>query len=106
MTLTKSSDRMRKGWASPVREPDCSQNTSPDFVLTGIDPLTNNMDLLDLWKCHICREARHLLLVVPLAVSRTRGPQRVYDPVVRRLRTFFEPENTVNVLSAAVLGYP
>jgi hypothetical protein len=27
--------------------------------------LTNNMDLLDLWKCHICREAHHLFLVVP-----------------------------------------
>jgi hypothetical protein len=26
---------------------------------------TNNMDLLDLWKCHICEHAEYLFLLVP-----------------------------------------
>ena len=35
--------------------------------------VTNNMDLLDLWKCHICREASHLILVVPMVVAEEDG---------------------------------
>ena len=63
------------------------------------------MDLLDLWKCHICREASHLILVVPMFVRRTNGTERVYSRVVTRLTTFFEPGNETNVSSVAVLGY-
>ena len=25
----------------------------------------NNMDLLDVWKCHICESANYLFLIVP-----------------------------------------
>jgi hypothetical protein len=28
--------------------------------------LTNNMDILDLWKCHICNHAQYLFLMVPI----------------------------------------
>src|SRR6186997_3411166 len=34
---------------------------------------TNNMDLLDLWKCHICHHARYLFLVVPQARPSANG---------------------------------
>jgi len=67
--------------------------------------ITNNMDLLDLWKCHICREADHLFLVVPLRVTRTTGSENVYSRVVARMKTFVMPENQVNVASIAVFGY-
>ena len=63
------------------------------------------MDLLDLWKCHICREAAHLFLVVPVVVQRTRSRDVVYSRVVSRMRTFMTPENRVNVASIAVFGY-
>jgi hypothetical protein len=67
--------------------------------------VTNNMDLLDLWKCHIRREASHLILVVPKVVRRTSGIESVYPRVVTRLSTFFEPGNETNVSSVAILGY-
>lgn len=67
--------------------------------------VTNNMDLLDLWKCHICREASHLILVVPMVVRRTNAIESVYPRVVTRLSTFFEPGNETNVSSVAILGY-
>jgi hypothetical protein len=67
--------------------------------------VTNNMDLLDLWKCHICREADHLFLVVPLLVQRRSGTESVYKRVVTRLGTFFASGNETNVRSLAVFGY-
>jgi len=67
--------------------------------------VTNNMDLLDLWKCHVCREAHHLFLVVPISVRRTSGAERVYPRVVNRLSTFFVAGNETNVRSVAILGY-
>lgn len=67
--------------------------------------LTNNMDLLDLWKCHICREAHHLFLVVPHRVERSSTTELVYTRVVTRMRTFVEPANVVDVATIAVFGY-
>ena len=67
--------------------------------------LANNMDLLDLWKCHICHEAHHLFLVVPFQVRRSYGVERVYEPVLRRMKTFVEPSNKVNVATISVFGY-
>jgi hypothetical protein len=67
--------------------------------------LTNNMDLLDLWKCHTCREADHLFLIVPLKVHRSYGVENVYSRVVDRMSTFMRRENAVNVSSISVYGY-
>lgn len=67
--------------------------------------LTNNMDLLDLWKCHICCEAHHLFLVVPYQVKRSYGVEAVYKRVVTRMATFMEPANKVNVATISVFGY-
>ena len=67
--------------------------------------LANNMDLLDLWKCHICSEAHHLFLVVPFQVKRSRSVEIVYERVVKRMRTFVDPGNKVNVATISVFGY-
>jgi hypothetical protein len=67
--------------------------------------LANNMDLLDLWKCHICREAHHLFLVVPFRVKRSTVVEIVYERVVMRMKTFVEPSNKVNVATISVFGY-
>lgn len=53
--------------------------------------LINNMDLLDLWKCHLCRHAHHLWLMVPMQTLNLKGGvrERPFAAVVKRLSTFF-----------------
>lgn len=63
------------------------------------------MDLLDLWKCHICREAHHLFLIVPLRITRRARSEAVFPSVAKRMATFVDPSNRVNVASIAVFGY-
>lgn len=68
--------------------------------------ITNNMDLLDLWKCHVCAKADFLFLIVPVErVSARGGAIRAFDAAERRLRTFFEPRNYVNVDAVFLFGY-
>lgn len=40
--------------------------------------LMNNMDLLDMWKCHICEHARYLFSIVPKALLPTILSQRIF----------------------------
>jgi hypothetical protein len=50
---------------------------------------TNNMDLLDLWKCHICERASYLFLLVPQARPSANGRVlRHFKQVTNRLGTF------------------
>ncbi len=67
----------------------------------------NNMDLLDLWKCHICEHADYLFLMVPteLRQNPTMSPRREFATVARRLRTFFLPGNYTNVRGLVLIGY-
>jgi hypothetical protein len=68
---------------------------------------TNNMDLLDFWKCHLCESASHLFLAVPqeLKHNELMNPKKEYSSVVNRLSAFFEPRNYTNVRSLAIFGY-
>ena len=68
---------------------------------------TNNMDLLDFWKCHICAQAHYLFLMVPKALRHnpTMTPKKEYASVVRRLRVFFDPGNYTNVRGLFIFGY-
>lgn len=68
---------------------------------------TNNMDLLDFWKCHLCRHADYLFLMVPQALKHnpTMSPKREYKSVVKRLDTFFKPGNATNVRAVHIFGY-
>lgn len=93
--------RLRPDWYRPVSD----GRGGILFEVERGKTLTNNMDLLDLWKCHICREADHLFLVVPNQVQRGYGIENVYSRVVERMRTFTTEENRVNVDSIAVFGY-
>jgi hypothetical protein len=68
--------------------------------------ITNNMDLLDLWKCHICSRAHFLFLIVPLARKSENGTTiKAFEQANRRLATFFEPRNQVNVEAVFLFGY-
>lgn len=67
---------------------------------------TNNMDLLDLWKCHICPNADYLFLLVPQARPSANGTvMHHFRDVSRRLETFFRPGNYVNVDGVFLFGY-
>lgn len=66
----------------------------------------NNMDLLDLWKCHICNHASYLFLVVPKIRQSNNGNSKpVFGPVKRRMGTFFSSQNYVNVTAVYLFGY-
>ena len=67
----------------------------------------NNMDLLDFWKCHLCGEANHLFLLVPLALRQnsTMRPRNEFATVSKRLSQFFENGNATNVHSLSLFGY-
>lgn len=68
---------------------------------------TNNMDLLDFWKCHLCEHARYLFLFVPreLRHSESSGVKREFETVRRRLGQFFQPRNRTNVRGLFLFGY-
>ena len=68
----------------------------------------NNMDFLDFWKCHICSEAHHLILLVPRVLKQNADkPQttKPFNAVSKRLGSFFQPENYTNVRSCWLFGY-
>lgn len=90
----------------------------PDYFLplegTGIllevergKTTTNNMDLLDFWKCHISDVAHYLFLMVPreLKHNEKMSPKREFQTVARRLAQFFEPERYTNVRGLCLYGY-
>ncbi len=90
----------------------------PDYFLsigdTGIllevergKTTTNNMDLLDFWKCHISKHAAYLFLLVPKALQHNAAmtPKREFASVQRRLAQFFEPGTYTNVRGLCLFGY-
>lgn len=68
---------------------------------------TNNMDLLDMWKCHLCTHADYLFLMVPQALRHnpTMTPKKEYAAVVKRLGSFFMAGNETNVRAVHIFGY-
>jgi hypothetical protein len=68
---------------------------------------TNNMDLLDFWKCHLCEQAHYLFLFVPCQLKHSEGSgiKREFENVRRRLGAFFLPGNATNVRGLFLFGY-
>jgi len=68
----------------------------------------NNMDLLDVWKTHICKQAHHLFLMVPIKRQTAANPNgtKIFGGVNKRISCFFEKEeNQINVRSVSIFGY-
>jgi hypothetical protein len=67
----------------------------------------NNMDLLDFWKCHLCRHAHYLFLLVPLELRQnsTMSPRKEFATVERRMQRFFVAGNYTNVRGLCLFGY-
>lgn len=58
----------------------------------------NNMDILDIWKCHICRDAEFLFLIVPkLRQNKNNSVDKIFEKVIKRISTFFINANYINV---------
>jgi hypothetical protein len=69
--------------------------------------IMNNMDMLDFWKCHVCKHANHLFLFVPQELKHNNG-SKGYDCfkiVSNRMQPFFERTNYTNVHSIWIYGY-
>jgi hypothetical protein len=69
--------------------------------------IANNMDLLDVWKTHLCSEAKHLFLMVPnIRVTEKGGSQKIFNTVENRIETFFLDEHKpIDVNSVHIFGY-
>ena len=68
--------------------------------------IANNMDLLDLWKCHICENANYLFLIVPNIRQTAKGGKNIiFETVKRRITTFFNKVNYTNVDGVFIIGY-
>jgi len=68
----------------------------------------NNMDFLDIWKCHICIHAHYLFLVVPVELKQNASGKvvgRPYKTVTSHTASFFDPKNYINIRGAVVFGY-
>lgn len=68
----------------------------------------NNMDFLDIWKCHICEVAHYLFLCVPIELRQNSSERivgRPFQTVSDHMSSFFVPENYINVRGAIVIGY-
>ena len=69
--------------------------------------IANNMDLLDIWKTHICKEANQLFLLVPnIRVSKNLNEAKIFPSVKNRIETFFsENISAIDVDSVHLFGY-
>jgi hypothetical protein len=69
--------------------------------------IANNMDILDVWKTHICTEARHLFLLVPEVRVTEKGlEQRIFNTVENRIAAFFGNDvKSIDVDSVHLFGY-
>ena len=69
--------------------------------------IANNMDILDVWKTHICTEARHLFLLVPEVRVTEKGiEQKIFNSVENRIAAFFESDvKPIDVDSVHLFGY-
>lgn len=67
---------------------------------------SNNMHLLDMFKCHLAEEAKHLFLIIPNERQRTnKKPEAIFDSISKVLSSFFEPNSYINVESVHIFGY-
>ena len=69
--------------------------------------IANNMDLVAVWKTHICQEAKHLFLLVPIIRNTEKGgEQKIFNSVEKRIGAFFAPNvQGIDVASVHLFGY-
>ena len=90
--------------------PDYFKSLSGGGILFEVErgkTIANNMDLLDVWKTHLCLEAKHLFLMVPnIRVTEKGGSQKIFNTVENRIETFFLSERKpIDVDTVHLFGY-
>ena len=90
--------------------PDYFKSLSGGGILFEVErgkTIANNMDLLDVWKTHLCLEAKHLFLMVPnIRVNEKGGSQKIFNAVENRIETFFLSERKpIDVDTVHLFGY-
>ena len=98
------------GYPSSALRPDYYMPVGDSGILMEVErgkTTINNMDLLDFWKCHICRRAHYLILLVPAELRQNESGtvRREFAAVCKRLGHFFEEDNVTNVRGLFVIGY-
>lgn len=99
-------EKLFEKYESKKLRPDLYKRLGKTGILMEVEKgktITNNMDLLDLWKCHICTEANHLFLIIPIR-DEAKG-LNIFDAVCKRMSSFFIKENYLNVNSIVIFGY-
>lgn len=67
---------------------------------------SNNMHLLDMFKCHLAEDAKHLFLIIPNERHRTnKKPEVIFEVISNVLSSFFNPDSYINVESLHIFGY-
>jgi hypothetical protein len=99
-----------KEYKVPSLRPDFYREVGESGILVEVErgkTIANNMDLLDIWKCHLCSKADFLFLVVPCERRSNNGQVTLaFERASKRMATFFEPaKNYVNVESVHLFGY-
>lgn len=73
--------------------------------------ISNNADLKNLWKTHICQSADYLFLFVPFFLYQNQiqvedgKPTKTFLKVLNRLSPFFDEDNYTNVRGLVIFGY-
>jgi hypothetical protein len=98
------------GYENRLLRPDYYMPIGDSGIILEVErgkTTTNNMDLLDLWKCHVCEVAHHLFLMVPQELRHNPGmsPKKEFNAVRKRLGSFFVERNYTNVRSLHIFGY-
>jgi len=96
-------------YKTPQLRPDYYKAINSTGIIMEVErgkTIMNNMDLLDVWKCHICNKADYLLLIVPIFRQTNNGKStKTFDHVINRLDSFFIDENFINVKGCFIIGY-
>lgn len=112
LTLGFSSEK--KGLFADIKVPGIRPDFYKPIMGGGIilevergKTIANNMDLLDVWKTHICQSANHLFLLVPqIRVTQSGSKQKIYSTVVNRVGAFFaESTDPIDIDSVHIFGY-
>lgn len=107
--LSSEKKGLFSGYATAQLRPDYYVALNHSGLIMEVErgkTTTNNMDLLDIWKCHICEYADYLLLIVPvIRQTNNGGKTKIYEHVVKRISSFFQVQNYVNVKGCFIIGY-
>ena len=98
------------GYANSGLRPDYYMKIGATGIILEVErgkTTINNMDFLDFWKCHICKQANYLFLLVPMTLKQNNKmkPRNEFATVVKHLSPFFEPGNYTNVRGLSIYGY-